>query len=85
MSDGPQAFIDYFDKMQDEYPEQSIEFVPNIVEGDLVSLHTHQVWPGNDQYVTMDFFRFDTNEKICENWDSIQQIPKKSAQTNTMY
>jgi len=48
VSDGPQAFIDNFDKMQEEYPEKLIEFVPNIVEGDLVSLHTHQIWPGND-------------------------------------
>lgn len=85
VSDGPQAFIDYFDKMQAEYPKKTIEFVRCIAEGDLVALHTHQVWPGNDQYVTMDFFRFDTNGKICEHWDSIQQIPQNSAHSNTMY
>ena len=85
VSDGPQAFIDYFDKMQAEYPEKTIEFVRCIAEGDLVALHTHQVWPENDQYVTMDFFRFDTNGKVCEHWDSIQQIPEKSANSNTLY
>jgi len=26
-----------------------------IAEGDLVALHTHQVWPEGDEYVTMDF------------------------------
>ncbi|MFV1448694.1 ester cyclase [Maribacter sp. HS] len=85
VANGTQGFIDYFEGMQKEYPEKSIEFVRCIAEGDLVALHTHQVWPGNDQYVTMDFFRFDTNGKICEHWDAIQQIPEKSENPNTMY
>jgi len=85
VANGTQGFIDYFERMQKEYPEKSIEFVRCIAEGDLVALHTHQVWPGNDQYVTMDFFRFDTNGKICEHWDAIQQIPEKSVNPNTMY
>lgn len=85
VKDGLQGFIEYFDRMQAEYPEKSIEFVRCIAEGDLVALHTHQVWPGNDQYVTMDFFRFDYNGKITEHWDAIQQIPKTSENTNTMY
>ena len=85
VANGTQGFIDYFERMQKEYPEKSIEFVRCIAEGDLVALHTHQVWPGNDRYVTMDFFRFDTNGKICEHWDAIQQIPEKSENPNTMY
>ena len=85
VADGKQGFIDYFNRMQREYPEKSVEFVRCIAEGDLVALHTHQVWPGNDEYVTMDFFRFDGNGKICEHWDSIQQIPKESAHQNKMY
>ena len=85
VADGLQGFIDYFNRMQKEYPEKSIEFVRCIAEGDLVALHTHQIWPGNDQYVTMDFLRFDTKGKICEHWDAIQQIPKTSANPNTMY
>ena len=71
--------------MQLEYPDKKIEFVRCIDEGNLVALHTHQTWPGNDQYITMDFFRFDTNGKICEHWDSIQQIPEKSENPNTVY
>ncbi|SHG35229.1 nuclear transport factor 2 family protein [Flagellimonas flava] len=85
VADGTQGFISYFEQMQDEYPDKSIEFVRCIAEGNLVALHTHQTWPGNDQYVTMDFFRFDENGKICEHWDAIQQIPEKSANPNTMY
>ncbi|WP_420580488.1 ester cyclase [Reichenbachiella sp.] len=85
VANGTQGFIDYFERMQKEYPEKSIAFVRVIAEGDLVALHTHQTWPGNDQYVTMDFFRFDDNGKIVEHWDAIQQIPETSANPNTMY
>ena len=85
VADGIQGFIDYFERMQREYPNKSIEFVRCIAEGDLVALHTHQIWPKGDAYVTMDFLRFDENGKICEHWDAIQQIPKKSANPNTMY
>ncbi|MCM4172729.1 hypothetical protein DHD32_14650 [Arenibacter sp. TNZ] len=85
VADGTQGFINYFERMAIEYPQKSIDFVRSIAEGDLVALHTHQIWPDNDQYVTMDFFRFDENGKICEHWDSIQQIPKSSENPNTMY
>jgi predicted SnoaL-like aldol condensation-catalyzing enzyme len=85
VANGTQGFIDYFVRMQEEYPEKSIEFVRVLAEGNLVALHSHQTWPGNDQYVTMDFFRFDEQGKICEHWDSIQQIPETSANPNTMY
>ena len=85
VGDGIQPFIEYFDRMATEYPNKSIEFVRVIAEGDLVALHTHQIWPNNIEYVTMDFFRFDSNGKIIEHWDSMQEIPKTSAHKNTMY
>ncbi|MBD0779926.1 ester cyclase [Maribacter sp. ANRC-HE7] len=85
VEDGTNGFIAYFERMQREYPEKSIEFVRCIAEGDLVALHTHQTWPGNDAYITMDFFRFDADGKIGEHWDAIQQIPEKSLNNNTMY
>jgi predicted SnoaL-like aldol condensation-catalyzing enzyme len=84
VADGPTGFITYFERMQREYPEKSIKFLRCIAEGDLVSLHTHQTWPGNDQYVTMDFFRFDADGKIVEHWDAIQQVPKEMAHENGM-
>ena len=75
VGDGKQAFIDYFEEMARDYPGKTIEFVRAVAEGDLVSLHTCQIWPGNHQYVTMDFFRFDDHGKIVEHWDAIQEIP----------
>ncbi len=85
VGDGKEPFIKYFERMAREYPDKSIEFVREVAEGNLVVLHTHQVWPGNEEYVTMDFFRFDESGKIVEHWDSMQQIPHSSANNNTMY
>lgn len=85
VKDGKDGFIEYFEEMAKEYPDKSIEFVQAIAEDNLVSLHTHQIWPGNDEYITMDFFRFDENGKIVEHWDSVQRIPDKSENDNAMY
>ncbi len=85
VGNGTQPFIEYFTKMAELYPDKSIRFVRAVAEGDLVALHTHQTWPGNEQYVTMDFFRFDDNGKIVEHWDAIQDIPAETKNGNTMY
>lgn len=85
VDNGPQPFIDYFNRMAEEYPDKSIEFVRAVAEGDLVALHTHQTWPSGDEYVTMDFFRFDERGKIVEHWDAIQEIPEQTNNGNTMY
>lgn len=82
---GKQGFIDYFDEMARDYPDKEIEFVRATSEGGLVALHTFQTWPGNEQYITMDFFRFDEKGKIVEHWDSIQKVPSESKNGNTMY
>ena len=85
VGNGTEPFIAYFEKMRNEYPDKSIEFVRTLAEGNLVALHTHQKWPQDEEYVTMDFFRFDDSGKIVEHWDAMQQIPKVTANGNTMY
>ena len=71
--------------MARDYIGKSIEFVRAVAEGDLVALHTHQTRPRGEEYVTMDFFRFDDNGKIVEHWDSIQEIPGETKNGNSMY
>lgn len=85
VGDGKQSFIDYFTEMAEQYPEKEIKFVRAVAEEDLVALHTHQKWPEGDEYVTMDFFRFDDNGKIVEHWDAIQLVPKLTKNGNSMY
>lgn len=85
VGNGKEAFIAYFEKMAKEYPDKTIRFVRSVGSDELVALHTHQVWPGDEEYVTMDFFRFDAAGKIVEHWDAIQKIPADTANGNTMY
>ena len=84
VKDGPQGFVEYFNRLSQEYPNKSVKFLRCIAEGNLVALHTHQVWP-HKEYVTMDFFRFDANGKIVEHWDAIQTVPDTAANDNGMY
>jgi predicted SnoaL-like aldol condensation-catalyzing enzyme len=85
VADGKQAFIDYFSRMAREHPDKRITFVRAVAQDDLVALHTHQVWPGDGEYVTMDFFRFDERGRIVEHWDAIQAVPETSLNGNTMF
>jgi predicted SnoaL-like aldol condensation-catalyzing enzyme len=85
VGDGKQSFIEYFNEMARDYPNKSIEFIRVVAENDLDALHTHQTLPGNEEYVTMVFFRFDESGKIVERWDSIQKIPSETKNGNPMY
>lgn len=85
VEDGKAGFVNYFNRMQKEYPDKSIKFLRCIAEDDLVALHTQQQWPGEEEYVTMDFFRFDDQGKIVEHWDAIQKVPEKQAHNNSMF
>jgi predicted SnoaL-like aldol condensation-catalyzing enzyme len=85
VDDGIEPFIDYFERMTEAYADKSIEFIRAVAEGNLMALYTHQKWPDDEEYVTMDFFRFDEKGEIVEHWDSMQQIPDFTANGNTMY
>lgn len=59
--------------MAEDGAKKEIKLLHCVAENDLVALHTHQVWPDNSEYITMDFLRFDNNGKIVEHWDVIQK------------
>lgn len=83
--EGKDGFIDYFERMARDYPDKSIKFVRAIAEGHLVVLHTHQTWPGEQDYATIDIFRFDAAGKIVEHWDVMQTVPDEMAHANGMF
>ena len=83
--DGPEAFIAFVKGFTKAYPSLKFEFKRLVAEGDLVVVHSRLTLnPGDRGTAVMDIFRLEGG-KIVEHWDVLQEIPEKSANSNTMF
>ena len=85
VSNGAEPFIAYFTQFYKDHPGATTEIKRMGAEGDLVVVHAHSRADKKDRgYAAIDIFRLE-NEKIVEHWDSVQAVPEKSANSNTMF
>ncbi|MGI9613383.1 MAG: nuclear transport factor 2 family protein [Acidimicrobiales bacterium] len=72
VADGVEGFTTFFEEFLERNPDREIDLVRSFEDADGVFVHAHQILGGGDvQWVTMDWFRFDDDDKIVEHWDVI--------------
>ena len=82
---GRDAAIAFLEPFFKSHPDISYSIKRIIADGNLVAVHSHGVFtPGERGLAIVDILRVD-GCKIAEHWDVAQQVPEKSANTNSMF
>ncbi|MBA2406292.1 MAG: ester cyclase [Bdellovibrionales bacterium] len=82
---GAPAFYTYFEGYFKQNPKSHVKIVRALADGDLVALHLNSKKDEADRgLAVIDIFRVEDG-KIVEHWDVVQEVPEKSANTNTMF
>jgi predicted SnoaL-like aldol condensation-catalyzing enzyme len=84
--DGAEPFIGFVRWLTGANPKLRVEFKRSVAEGDLVVVHCHLI-PEPDARGTavIDIFRLDSEGKIVEHWDVLQEVPETAQNPNTMF
>ena len=84
--DGPEPFVGFVRWLTGANPRLHVEFHRSVAEGDLVVLHSHMIpEPAARGTAVIDIFRLDSDGRIVEHWDVLQEVPVTAANTNTMF
>jgi predicted SnoaL-like aldol condensation-catalyzing enzyme len=83
--DGIEGFKTFLSFLREKFPDSHSEIKRAFADGDYVILHVHSVREkGSRGRAIVDIFKLEDG-KIVEHWDVVQEIPEKSANTNTMF
>lgn len=70
--DGVEGFVEFFEPFIERNPVRDIEIVRGFEDGRYVFVHAYQsLNNGEAEWVTMDFFDTDDEDRIIEHWDVI--------------
>ncbi|HYC09855.1 MAG TPA: nuclear transport factor 2 family protein [Steroidobacteraceae bacterium] len=82
---GRDAAIAFLEPFFKSHPDARISIKRIIADGNLVAVHSHQVFtPGDRGLAVIDILRVE-HCKIAEHWDVAQAVPEKSANSNGMF
>jgi predicted SnoaL-like aldol condensation-catalyzing enzyme len=85
VGDGKEGFKTFLAMLKKDFPQAHSEVKRVFADGEYVVIHVHSMrLPNTRGRAIFDCFRFD-NGKIVEHWDTIQDIPEKSANSNGMF
>ena len=84
-ADGAEGLKGFLAYLKTNFPQTHSEVTMAFADGDYVILRVHAVrTPGTLGNAIVDIFRLQDG-KVVEHWDSVQPIPDKPANTNTMF
>jgi len=84
-ADGPEGLKGFLAYLKTTFPQTHSEVTMSFADGDYVILRVHAIrTPGTAGNAIVDIFRLE-NGKVVEHWDSVQPIPDKAANANTMF
>ncbi|MCW8450794.1 nuclear transport factor 2 family protein [Legionella quinlivanii] len=84
-ADGAEGLRAYIQYLLEFYPNSHSEIKQIFADGNYVILHVHSIRePGTRGRAIFDLFKLEDG-KIMEHWDTIQDIPVKSANSNSMF
>jgi len=85
VKDGPEGLREFVEFLKANYPNAHSEIKKVFADGDYVILHVHSVRSPELQRAIIEIFRLLPDGRIDEHWDTIQEIPKTSANENGMF
>jgi predicted SnoaL-like aldol condensation-catalyzing enzyme len=82
--DGAEGFVEFFEDFIERNPVRDIRIVRTLEDGQHLFVHAYQsLNHGEAEWVTMDFFDTDQNDKIIEHWDVIAEYSDSTPSGHT--